>query len=201
MTFAIFLYTYTMSKKSSVSKETQDKIIDLYKNNSWYTIKRLANKFKLSTYRVSKILKDNNVDTYKKQYPEEVVALCMLFLDRESITSQNLRIASELLSKCNDMEFWESMNKPTFGTKTGKMSSLSWFLGEKGRNYLRFQYKMYKSVRGTQKVFDEEEKRYRDPKVDLPQKTENVKLEDKPLIEQQEKPKSFEEFMKEHNHG
>lgn len=190
-----------MPKKVEVNSEIQSKIVDLYKNNSWYTVKRLAKKFDLSVYKISKILKDNKVDTYNKQYSQEVIALCMMFLDREHITANNLKIASQLLSKCNDMDFWESMDKPKFSSETGKMSNLSWFLGEKGRNYLRFQYRQYKESGKTNKIFDEEQKKYRDPKIDLPQKTEDVKLEDKPLIEELEKPKSFQEFMKENNNG
>jgi len=135
----------------------ENEIIEDYKSNSWYTVKRLANKYKTTSYYITKILKSNNVKMRVKQFndeqlneikkrpkKDEKIQIVKRFIKPERYNSsedlkQHLQILDRILINYPDKSFWLTV-KLKF-----KLNSLAWFFTEEGKKVLSQKYKIFKT--------------------------------------------------------
>lgn len=190
-----------MMSKNILTENDELEIVGLYKNKSWYTISKLAKKFNVTIYRINKILEKHKVEKRKINSSEfNQYSFCLFLLgDKSKINQNELAIATEMLQRCKDGNFWQYIKLPFFrSSDDGKMPSLLWFKTEGGKNFLRYQWGKYNK--------EKENRKFNENSIETtwePEKPKEYELEEKPLIklENDKRIKSLQEFLQENSYG
>jgi hypothetical protein len=125
-----------MAKKIELPEQ---EIIELYKTNVWYSISRLAKKFKTTEYRVRKLLDKAGV-LRKTAALEKLLVSKYLKYERQfgNDAAKELYHARELLFHHPEEAFWQ-------GFELGfKLNSLAFFQSDKGQGILQKKYAEFK---------------------------------------------------------
>lgn len=125
----------------------EQEIVDTYKSNVWWTVSRLAKKYKTTDYQINKLLKTHNV----LRQTHLLEKLIMERFLKYEVQHDGRRIPHEknhakvLIEKCPNEQFWNGLDL------NFKLNSLAWFMSEAGTAFLRKKYSAFKfEIRDTE---------------------------------------------------
>ena len=118
----------------------EEEIVETYKTNTWYTIGRLAKKYKTTDYQIRKVLAKHNA---VRQTSNLEIELIKRFLKYEAqhdvrIYGRERGIARQLIAKYPNEEFWKTF---TLGFE---LNSLAFLLSDKGADTLQKKFGAFK---------------------------------------------------------
>ncbi len=114
----------------------EQEIVDVYKKNVYWTVSRLAKKYKTTTYQINKLLKKHNALRETTKLEVEIIKRFLKYeaqndVKRFAVERFNAR---RLIEKCPNEQFWMGLDLPF------KLNSLAWFLSVDGTTLLKQKY-------------------------------------------------------------
>lgn len=118
----------------------EEEIIALYVKNVWWTIAKLAKKFKVTQYRVRKLLETKGVLRKTAHLEKMIIERCLKYerqFDANNV-GMEMMLARRLLQEFPEETFWSTFDLGF------KLNSLAFLNSDRGRDMLKRKYGQFK---------------------------------------------------------